>query len=90
MRRLILALTAMAAFTAVGVLVASTEPGAPTGPTQKRQIHSGGLAVGNQGGFLRGGAYDAFAKGDMMGDGGGGMMGDMSGDMMGSMGMMGR
>jgi hypothetical protein len=89
MRKLILALTAltaMAAFTAVGVLVASTEPGAPADPTQKRQIHSGGLAGGSQGGFLRGGAYDAFAKGDMMGDGGGAKMGNMGGDMMGNMG----
>ena len=85
-----LALTAVTAFTAGGVLVGSTEPGAPTDPIQKRQIRSGGLAGIGQGGFLRGGAYDSFAKGDMMGDGGGGMMGDMSGDMMGSMGMMGR
>ena len=81
----VLALTAVTAFTAGGVLVGGTEPGAPT-----RQIHSGGLSGIGQGGFLRGGAYDSFAKGDMMGDGGGGMMGDMSGDMMGSMGMMGR
>jgi len=98
MRTLILALTAVTAFTAGGVLVGSTEPGAPTDPIQKRQIRSGGLAGIGQGRFLRGGAYysfargdiDGFARGDMMGDGGGGMMGDMSGDMMGSMGMMGR
>jgi hypothetical protein len=87
MRTLILALTAVAAFTAGGILVGSTEPGAPTDPIQKHQIRSGGLAGNGQGGFLRGGAYDAFARGDMMGDGGGGKMGNMGGDMMGNMGM---
>jgi hypothetical protein len=90
MRTLILALTAVTAFTAGGVLVGSTEPEAPTDPIQKRQIRSGGLAGIGQEGFLRGGADDSFARGDMMGDGGGGMMGDKTGDMMGSMGMMGR
>ncbi len=38
MRTLILALTAVTAFTAGGVLVGSTEPGAPTDPIQKRQM----------------------------------------------------
>ncbi len=90
MRALILALTVVTAFTAGGVLVGSTEPGAPPDPIQKRQIRSGGLAGIGQGGFLRGGAYDSFAKSDMSGTGGGGMMGGKSGDMMGSMGMMGR
>jgi hypothetical protein len=90
MRTLILVLTAVTAFTAGGVLVGSTEPEAPTDPIQKRQIRSGGLAGIGQGGFLRDGADDSFARGDMMGDGGGGMMGDKTGDMMGSMGMMGR
>jgi hypothetical protein len=87
MRTLILALTAVTAITAGGILVGSAEPGAPTDPIQKRQIRSGGLAGIGQGGFLRGGAYDSFAKGDMMGDGGGGKMGNMGGDMMGNMGM---
>jgi hypothetical protein len=87
MRTLILALTAVTAVTAAGVLVASTE--APADPTQKRQIHSGGLNGSGQGGFFRGGAYNAFAKSDMMGDGGGGMMGTMGGNMMGSMGKKG-
>jgi hypothetical protein len=86
MRTLILALTAVTAFTAGGILVGSTEPGAPTDPIQKRQIRSGGLAGIGQGGFLRGGAYDSFARGDMMGDGGGAKMGSMGGDMMGNMG----
>ena len=85
MRTVILALTAVAALTLGGVLVGGTEPGAPT-----RQIHSGGLSGIGQGGFLRGGAYDSFAKGDMMGDGGGGMMGNKGGDMMGNMGKKGR
>jgi hypothetical protein len=82
MPRLILAVTIVAAFTAVGVLVGS---GAPTDPAQK-QVQSGGVAGGSQGGFLRRSPYDSFAKGDMMGDGGGGMMGNKGGDMMGNMG----
>ena len=86
MRTLILALTAVTAFTAGGVLVGSTEPGAPTDPIQKHQIRSGGLGGIAQGGFLRGGAYDRLARGDMSGTGGGGMRGDMMGDMMGGMG----
>ena len=90
MRTVILALTAVAAFMLGGVLVGGTEPGAPTDPIQKRQTHSGGLSGTGQGGFLRGGAYDSFAKGDMMGDGGGGMMGNKGGDMMGNMGKKGR
>ncbi len=95
MRHLILALTILAAtavtaFTAGGVLVGSTEPGAPPDPIQKRQIRSGGLAGIGQGGFLRGEAYASLAKSDMSGNGGGGMMGSKTGDMMGSMGMMGQ
>jgi len=81
---------AVVAFTAGGVLIANTEPGAPVDPMQKHQIRSGGLAGIGQGGFLHGEAYNSFAKGDMMGDGGGGMMGNKGGDMMGGMGMGGR
>jgi len=83
MRSLILAGTILTGVTAVGVLVSS---GAPTDPTQM-QINSGGVAGGGQGGFLHRSPYDSFAKGDMMGDGGGGKMGNMGGDMMGNMGM---
>jgi len=86
MRTVILALTAVAALTLGGVLVGS---GAPTDPTQK-QLQSGGVAGGSQGGLLRRSPYDSFAKGDMMGDGGGGMMGNKGGDMMGNMGKKGR
>jgi hypothetical protein len=91
MRRLILALTAimlvptaLAALTAGGGLVGSTEPGATTDVIPKGQIHSGGVAGGGQGGFLRG--HDILARGDMSGTGGGGMRGGMMGDMMGGMG----
>jgi hypothetical protein len=91
MRKLILAITALilvptalAALTAGGGLVGSTDPGA----TQKSQTHSGGVAGGGQGGFLRG--HDILAKGDMSGTGGGMMGGGMMGDMMGGMGGGGR
>jgi hypothetical protein len=78
-----LALTAVTAFTARGMLVGSTEPGAPTDSILKHR--SGGLGGNPQeGGFLRGG--ERFAKGDMTGTGGGGMMGNHRGDMMGNMG----
>jgi len=79
----ILTLTAVTAFTASGVVVGS---GAPTDPIQKHQIRSGGLGGIAQGGFLRGGADDTPARGDMSGTGGGDMMGNMRGDMMGNMG----
>ena len=94
MRTLILSLTAvtilaLTAFTAGAVLVGSTEPGAPT--DQKHQVRSGGLGVIGPSGFLRGGAYDRLARGDMTGTGGGDMRGGAMGDMMGGMGMgMGR
>ena len=82
-----LALTAVTGFTAGGALVGSTEPGAPTDPTQKHRISSGGLGAIGQGGFLRGGSY-RLVKSDMSGTGGGGGMGKggMMGDMMGGMG----
>lgn len=90
----ILALTAvtilaLTAFTAGGmVIVGGTEAGAST--DQKQQVRSGGLGVIGQSGFLRSGAYDRLARGDMTGTGGGDMMGGMRGDMMGSMGRGGR
>jgi hypothetical protein len=88
MRALILALTAvtilaLTAFTAGAVLVGSTELGAPT----DQHVRSGGLGVIGQSGFLRSGAYDRLARGDMTGTGGGDKMGGMMGDMMGGMGM---
>jgi hypothetical protein len=84
MRTLTLALTAVTvlgvtAFTASGMLVASTDP------IGKQQIHSGGLGAAPQGGLLHRG-HDRLAKSDMSGTGGGGMMGNMRGDMMGKMG----
>ena len=72
----VLALTAVTAFTAVGE--ASID--------QRHQVRSGGLGVIGPSGFLHNGAYEKFAKSDMMGNGGGGMMGGMMGNMMGSMG----
>jgi hypothetical protein len=91
MRTLILALMAVSilaltAFTAGAVLVGSTETVAPT----DHQVRSGGLGGNGQNGFLRNGAYDRLARGDMTGTGGGDMMGGMRGDMMGSMGGRGR
>src|SRR5262245_51543401 len=87
----ILALTAVTGFTAGGVPVGSTEPGAPTDPIQKHQVSSGGLGALSKGGFLRGGGY-RLARGDMSGTGGGGGMGKggMMGDMMGGMGKKGK
>jgi len=86
MRKLTLALTAVSilALTAVagGALIGNTDP------TQKPQIHSGGVAGPAESGFLRR-PYDRLAKGDMGGTGGGGKGGGMMGDMMGSMGKMG-
>lgn len=81
----VLAFTAVTGFTAGGVQVGSTEPGADLMP--KHSVSSGGLGAIGQGGFLRGGGYK-LAKGDGTGTGGGGGMGKggMKGDMMGSMG----
>jgi hypothetical protein len=92
MRRLILALTvifltpaALIALTAGGGLVGDPESGAAGGATQKRQIPSGGVAGGGQGGFL--GDNEILAKSDMTGSGGGagGMKGAMKGGMKGGM-----
>jgi hypothetical protein len=93
MRRLILGLTiiflaptALIALTAGGGLVGDPESGAAGGAAvQKRQVPSGGVAGGSQGGFL--GGNDILAKGDMTGTGGGagGMKGAMKGGMKGGM-----
>jgi len=92
MRRLILALTviflaptALIALTAGGGLVGDPESGAAGGAVQKRQIPSGGVAGGGQGGFL--GGNEILARGDMTGTGGGagGMKGAMKGGMRGGM-----
>jgi hypothetical protein len=92
MRRLILALiaiflapTALIALTAGGGLVGDPESGAAVGAIQKRQIPSGGVAGGGQGGFL--GGNEILAKGDMTGtgEGKGGMKGAMKGGMKGGM-----
>ena len=92
MRRLILGLTviflaptALIALTAGGGLVGDPESGAAGGAVQKRQIPSGGVAGGSQGGFL--GGNQILAKGDMAGTGGGagGMMGAMKGGKKGGM-----
>jgi len=74
MRRLILTLTAiflaptaLIALTAAGGLVGDPESGAARGALEKRQIPSGGVSGGGQGGFL--GGYEILAKADMMGTG---------------------
>ena len=81
---IILGLTAVTAITAGGLLVASP---APTDPTQKARVASGGVGGTPQGGFLRDGNY-MLARSDMTGTGGGGGMGKggMMGDMKGGMG----
>jgi hypothetical protein len=93
MRRLILALTAiflaptaLIALTAGGGLVGDPESGAAGGAIQTRQIPSGGVAGGGQGGFL--GGNEILAKGDMTGtgEGKGGMKGQMKGGKKGGMG----
>jgi hypothetical protein len=87
MRRLILALTAiflaptaLVALTAGGGLVGDPESGAVGGAIQKRQIPSGGVSGGGEGGFL-GGNEMILAKFDMKGtgEGKGGMKGQMKG-----------
>jgi hypothetical protein len=86
MRRLILALTAIflaptavIALTAGGGLVGDPESGAAGGAIRQRQIPSGGVSGGGQGGFLRG--NEILAKGDMTGtgEGKGGHKGKMKG-----------
>ena len=87
MRRLILALTAIflaptavIALTAGAGLVGDPESGAGGGAIKERQIPSGGVSGGGQGGFLRGNEI-ILAKGDMTGtgEGKGGHKGKMKG-----------